>query len=105
MDGGREATVDELLDTIRYNDFNVTLSGKQELGKTVWCFTGFTWDEIQADPALQLPLQWIDVVVEGRFIEALRDTQLRFRGSPNQRIVDVAASKGKAIPVELTEYY
>ena len=60
---------------------------------------------IQADPALQLPLQWIDVVVEGRFIEALRDTQLRFRGSPNQRIVDVAASKGKAIPVELTEYY
>ena len=106
MDGGREATVDELLDTIRYNDFNVTLSGgdplyhpkevaelcrriKQELGKTVWCFTGFTWDEIQADPALQL----------------LRDTQLRFRGSPNQRIVDVAASKGKAIPVELTEYY
>ena len=55
--------------------------------------------------ALQLPLQWIDVVVEGRFIEALRDTQLRFRGSPNQRIVDVAASKGKAIPVELTEYY
>ena len=122
MDGGREASVDELLDTIRYNDFNVTLSGgdplyhpkevselcrriKQELGKTVWCFTGFTWDEIQADPALQLPLQWIDVVVEGRFIEALRDTQLRFRGSPNQRIVDVAASKGKAIPVELTEYY
>ena len=91
MDGGREASVDELLDTIRYNDFNVTLSGgdplyhpkevaelcrriKQELGKTVWCFTGFTWDEIQA-------------------------------GSPNQRIVDVAASKGKAIPVELTEYY
>ena len=83
MDGGREASVDELLDTIRYNDFNVTLSGgdplyhpkevaelcrriKQELGKTVWCFTGFTWDEIQADPALQLPLQWIDVVVEGR---------------------------------------
>ena len=60
---------------------------------------------MQADPALQLPLQWIDVVVEGRFIEALRDTQLRFRGSPNQRIVDVAASKGKAIPVELTEYY
>lgn len=122
MDGGREVSVDELLDTIRYNDFNVTLSGgdplyhpkeveelcrriKQELGKTVWCFTGFTWDEIQADPALQLPLQWIDVVVEGRFIEALRDTQLRFRGSPNQRIVDIAASKGKAIPVELTEYY
>ena len=50
-------------------------------------------------------MQWIDVVVEGRFIEALRDTQLRFRGSPNQRIVDVAASKGKAVPVELTEYY
>ena len=134
MDGGREASVDELLNTIRYNDFNVTLSGgdplyhpkevaelcrriKQELGKTVWCFTGFTWDEIQADPALQLPLEGIDAgfargfdgmaysLDAAIFIEALRDTQLRFRGSPNQRIVDVAASRGKTIPVELTEYY
>ncbi len=122
MDGGREATMEELLEVIKYNDFNVTLSGgdplyhpkevaelcrriKEELGKTVWCFTGFLWEEIMADKSLQEPLPWIDVVVEGRFIEAQRDTQLRFRGSPNQRIVDVKASMGQTVPIELTEFY
>ncbi len=122
MDGGREATVEELLKVIEFNDFNVTLSGgdplyhpkevaelcravKERLGKTVWCFTGFLWEEIMADKSLQLPLPWIDVVVEGRFVEALRDTQLRFRGSPNQRIIDVKASMESPVPVELTEYY
>ena len=119
MDGGREASVDELLDTIRYNDFNVTLSGgdplyhpkevaelcrriKQELNRLV--FYGFHLTR-QGRPGIAASAARIDVVVEGRFIEALRDTQLRFRESPNQRIVDVAASRGKTIPVELTEYY
>ena len=122
MDAGKITTIDDLIATVRYNDFNVTLSGgdplyhpkvvtelcrriKQELGKTIWCFTGFTWEEIQAMPELQEPLKWIDVVVEGRFIEAQRDTQLRFRGSPNQRIVDVKATGSSSVPVELTEFY
>ena len=112
MDGGREASVDELLDTIRYNDFNVTLSGgdplyhpkevaelcrriKQELGKTVWCFTGFTWDEIQADPALQLPLQWIDVVVEGRFIEALQRRRCASAVAPTSASSTLQHQEGK----------
>ncbi len=109
FNGGKQLTVDEIVDIVEANDFNVTLSGgdpmyhpheiaelckriKQKLGKTIWCYTGFTWEEIVSNEKLQLPLPWIDVVVEGRFIERLRDTCLRFKGSSNQRIISVAPS-------------
>ena len=58
----------------------------------VWCYTGYTWDEIVASPALLEVASLCDVVVEGRFVLAQRDTSLRFRGSSNQRIIDVARS-------------
>lgn len=119
---GCETSIDSLVATAKENDFDVTLSGgdplyhpkeveelcrriKQELGKSVWCYTGFTWEELTSSPSLLFPLRWIDTVVEGRFVEQLRDTKLRFRGSSNQRIIDVAASLRSARPVERTEYY
>ncbi len=109
FNGGKELTVDAIVDIVEANDFNVTLSGgdpmyhphkiaelckriKQKLGKTIWCYTGFTWEEILNDEKLQQPLPWIDVIVDGRFIERLRDTELRFRGSSNQRVISVAPS-------------
>ena len=56
--------------------------------KTIWCYTGYRWEEIK-----QLYImKWIDVVVDGQFVEALKDPRLKFRGSSNQRIIDVKKS-------------
>ncbi len=67
--------------------------------KTVWCFTGFTLDEELwrdgSHPRTSLTdemLSLIDVLVDGRYVKALKDISLRFRGSSNQRIIDVPAS-------------
>ena len=91
---------------IAYNEAPVTLSGgdpllqpdgtralihrvKQELGYNVWCYTGYTWEEIVADPALLDVVRELDVLVDGPFVQDQRDISLRFRGSRNQRLIDV----------------
>lgn len=57
--------------------------------KTIWLYTGYRWDEI-----CQLPLlEAVDVVVDGRFIQALADPQLHWRGSANQRVIDVRQTR------------
>ena len=60
---------------------------KEETTKTIWCWTGFTLEEIQASAQLSQLLPWLDVLVDGPFILEQRDTELLFRGSPNQRII------------------
>ncbi|MDR3240738.1 MAG: anaerobic ribonucleoside-triphosphate reductase activating protein [Lactobacillaceae bacterium] len=61
--------------------------------KDIWAWTGYTWDELitETDDKLAL-LNELDVVVDGRFVQALMDLTLRFRGSSNQRVIDVPAS-------------
>ena len=61
--------------------------------------TGYTWEDIIESDLLREAVADVDVVVEGPFIRALRDTDLLFRGSSNQRIVDVKASlaSGKTV--------
>ncbi len=63
--------------------------------KTVWVFSGFTWEELTTpgsypccEETREL-LSLVDVLVDGRFVEALHDIALRFRGSSNQRLIDV----------------
>lgn len=56
--------------------------------KTIWCYTGYLWEEVKDLPIME----YIDVLVDGRFIEAEKDISLRFRGSRNQRIIDVQKS-------------
>ena len=66
--------------------------------KTVWCYTGYLFDkELLGESRARCEytdemLGMIDVLVDGRFVEGLKDITLRFRGSSNQRIIDVRAS-------------
>ena len=66
---------------------------KERTGQNVWCYTGYTLEECLADPARRECLRWIDMLVDGRYVEALRDLSLDFRGSSNQRIIDIGALK------------
>ena len=104
FEAGKWMEVEDLLDLIKADSMsNVTFSGgdpfyqaeaftelarriKEETDKTIWCWTGFTLEEIQADERMAGMLPWLDVLVDGPFILERRDTELLFRGSPNQRI-------------------
>lgn len=65
--------------------------------KNIWCYTGFLFEDIvQGNVGHKVVanemLSLIDVLVDGKFIEELKDLNLRFRGSSNQRIIDVKKS-------------
>ena len=70
----------------------------RESGKTIWCFTGDTWDvelveggRHRTDFTDRL-LACVDVLVDGPFVQDLYDITLRFRGSSNQRLIDMPAT-------------
>ena len=65
---------------------------KKEVQKEIWIFSGYTYEEILKDEDKKKLLEECDVLVDGRFVEALKDLSLRFRGSSNQRIIDVKKS-------------
>jgi anaerobic ribonucleoside-triphosphate reductase activating protein len=61
--------------------------------KDIWCWTGYTFEELLNDSAdKRTLLNEIDVLVDGRFLLELKDFSLQFRGSSNQRIIDVPQS-------------
>lgn len=68
--------------------------------KTIWCYTGFLFDEIKENSRMLLEL--IDVLVDGKFEEEKKNLRLKFRGSENQRLIDVKKSLNidKVIEVE-----
>lgn len=63
--------------------------------KTIWCYTGYVWRQVEH----RAILKHIDVLVDGPFVEAEKDLSLRFRGSRNQRIIDVQQSLKEGYPV------
>ena len=77
-----------------------------EKGMNVWVYTGFTFDELmilaEKNDNYRRALEEIDVLVDGRFVLELRSFDAQFRGSSNQRILDVKKSleKGKAVKIE-----
>lgn len=119
---GRDMSTDEIMEIILADPFaDVTFSGgdpmyqpegfaelaaaiKSKTNKTIWCYTGFTFEQIMNDSHLLPLLNLLDVVVDGPFIQELRDPDLRFRGSSNQRIIDVRRSlKEKRVVVLVDE--
>lgn len=111
IDGGEEKSVESIIQMIRKNTLldGITLSGgepflqsrqletllceyrKYTFKPHVWLYTGFTWEQILANEDYKNLLQYIDVIVDGRFIKSLK-TNERWKGSSNQRIIDVNKS-------------
>lgn len=111
-------TLSEIMAVVEEEDWDVTLSGGDpmyhpeevsqlarrvhEIGHSVWLYTGYTWEEMIKMPGLSMVLPEIDVIVDGPFREEMRNTDLLFRGSANQRIIDVAKSLAAN---EVTEWH
>ena len=109
FDAGQEMTVEQIVRVIESDPYaNVTFSGGDPMyqaagfaelareihrrtNKDIWCYTGFTFESLINEDQREL-LSELDVLVDGPFIERLRDGDLLFRGSSNQRIIDVQAS-------------
>ena len=107
FNGGREMTTDEIMKIIEADPYaDVTFSGgdpmyqaegfielaraiRQRTDKTIWCYTGFTYEALLKMPKQRELLELIDVLVDGPFVESLRDPDLLFRGSSNQRIISL----------------
>ena len=69
--------------------------------KDIWCYTGYLYEELAAGQVGEHSrdlLEGLDVLVDGPFVEAQKDLKLRFRGSANQRIIDVPASLAAGEP-------
>lgn len=106
-DGGREMSVSQLLEVISENEADVTLTGGdplmqiepllelakgiKALGLNIWLYTGYTFEQIMSDDSLRRITGTVDTIVDGPFISSLRDTSLLFRGSSNQRILNMPA--------------
>lgn len=100
---GRDMTVVQILEVVDRAEFDVTLTGGDPVyqaaallpllveikkrGYTIWLYTGFTFEQLLAIPEAVALLPYLDAVVDGPFVQDLRDTSLRFRGSSNQRII------------------
>ena len=113
---GQEFNKEEIINRICENSIlkGITISGGEPLCKeniaevadfiqdvkkvrpefNVWCYSGYTMEQLQArnDETTDKILKEIDVLVDGRFIESQKKQNLKFRGSANQRIIDVPES-------------
>ena len=109
LDGGRLVDTEEIISAIKKNSLldGITLTGGEpflqvdaanelaraakNFGLNVWCYTGYTFETLPPEAA---PLvENVDVLIDGEFIESLRDLNLQFRGSRNQRIIDVKKTR------------
>lgn len=65
---------------------------RREVDKPIWIYSGYTFEQILADPAKKALLSQCQVLVDGLFVEAKKDLTLAFRGSSNQRVIDIPKS-------------
>ena len=71
--------------------------------KTVWCYSGYTLEEL-LDCGADDTLKFLDVLVDGEFVESEKNIRLPFRGSENQRVLDVPRSLEAGMPVWVEKY-
>ena len=107
--GGEVIEIEELFRLIVDADMNVTFTGgdpmfhpegfiqlaqmiKERTDKTIWCYTGYRFEDLLKHPLRRKLVELCDVIVDGRYIEEERDLSLHFRGSRNQRIINVPNS-------------
>ena len=96
-----ESNLDDVLDLV--NEFRLSFPQK-----TIWLYTGFTWEElmkyeygsiyinnVNADGLRQAIISQCDVLIDGRYIDSQRDITLPWRGSSNQRVIDIQKSLQK----------
>ena len=122
--GGRVTDTDELFNECIQDPLNkgVTFSGGEpfcqaeplyilgerfkERGMSLWCYSGWTFEELlkkaEREPFVKKLLSIVDVLVDGRFIEEQKSLALQFRGSKNQRLIDVQKSLEQGSAVEFT---
>ena len=119
LDGGQEFSIDEVVSWIErypYHD-GITLSGGEpflqpdalvkvlegieHLHYNVWCYTGFVFEQLLEDVNKRKLLEKIDVLVDGPFVLSKRSLAISFRGSTNQRLIDVKASLKENRVIEL----
>ncbi len=120
---GTMTSTEELMEEIMSDPFaNVTFSGgdpmfqaegfaelaraiREQSDKTIWCFTGYKFENLLKNPKQLELLQLIDVLVDGPFVQSLRDEDLFFRGSSNQRLINVRKSleTGQVVELQLTQ--
>lgn len=118
---GVKATLGEVYDKLTESSItNITISGgepfeqveplyelvcaiKENTGKTVWIYSGYTYENILYDKNKLRLLEVCDVLVDGRFEKDNTELNLRFRGSLNQRIIDIKRSlqTGKVVEANL----
>lgn len=107
-EAGDEMTLKDIMNIVEEEDFNVTISGGDPLynpeklsiliealkenRRNVWVYTGYPWEQIIANSHLLKAIEKADVLVDSPFKLELRDTDLLFRGSSNQRIIDIQKS-------------
>ena len=118
--GGEAISVEELFKRIVDADMNVTFTGgdpmlhpegfialarmiKERTDKTIWCYTGYRFEDLLRHPQRKALLELCDVLVDSPFLLAERDLSLPFRGSRNQRIIYVQSSlkEGRVVLEEL----
>lgn len=117
FEAGEPASIDDIIEELAKTEGNITFSGGdpmyqaeaftelaqrivQELHRTIWCYTGFRFEQVLADPVMSKMLPWLEVLVDGPFIEAKKSDRLLFRGSENQRLIDVQRSLASGKTVE-----
>jgi len=107
--GGEAIPIEELFSRIVDADMNVTFTGgdpmfhpegfiklarmiKENTDKTIWCYTGYRFEYLLLHPISRELVELCDVIVDGKYIKKEKDISLHFRGSRNQRIIDVKKS-------------
>lgn len=110
LNGGYLIDINEIIEKVKNNPLldGITLSGGdpllqvdgvielskrcKELGLNVVCYTGFTFEELKKFKDFDRIVQDIDYLIDGKYVDSLRDLSLKYRGSSNQRIIDIKKS-------------